>query len=320
MTSPDEAVHQLESATLDLCWGQWTAAGVAGVRAATRSIVDPEPLMILTVGFAKTDPRLLAELLDWLVVNPDVVDLARLRRLWRSATTPRRQQLTDLSRLLGEAAPKLRAGWASISREGEEHLEPELLAAEERTEWGSRTLPELRSLSREPEAGTGASARFRARALAGVGARAETLLYLWTHEWVHGRLVAERAVYNQAPVAAYLAQLAAARLVERRPKGNRVLYRATTVLREVGQPAAEYVDWAPVCRGIARVLDGAAAPSESDSFAFALVRALTDAAEDLAAEGFGFHVPDLTGWARQGDGRVTEVVEALSERIALFAR
>lgn len=320
MPSLPESIRRLESATLDLCWGQWTSAGLAGVRSATRSIVDPEPLILLTVGFADADRRLLGELLDWLVVNADVVDLSRLRRLRRSATPQRRQQLTGLALRLGEATPKLRAGWASIAREGDGHLQTELLAAEEPADWGTLPPAELRSLSREPAGETGAGARFRARALAGVGARAETLLYLWTHEWAHGRLLAERAAYSQEPVAAYLAQLAVAGLVERRPKGNRVLYRATPELRDLGRPAAEYVDWVAACRGIAQVLDGAGGPPDTDSLAFAVVRALTEAAEDLAAEGFGFHVPDLAGWARQGDSRVADVVEELTQRVVLFAR
>lgn len=315
-----EAMRQLESATLDLCWGQWTSAGVAGVRESTRSIVDPEALTLLSVGLSTEDPRLMGEMLDWLVLNAHAVDLSRLRRMQQSATPRTRRQIADLARQLADATPKVRSGWASIAREGDatEHGIP--LAAEESAAWGASRGPELRGMSREPKGDSGSGARFRARALLGIGARAETIVYLWTHEWVHGRLVAERAVYNQAPVAAYLAQLASAGLAERRPKGNRVLYRASQSLRELGLPGAEYVDWASACRGVARILEASAGQPTTEVLAVSVARGLMEGADDLAAEGFGFHVPDLTGWARQGATALVAVVQDLTKRLQYFAR
>jgi DNA-binding transcriptional ArsR family regulator len=315
---PSAAAYR--SAVLDLCWGQWTAIGVAGVRAGERAIVDPEALLYLTSTVVDHDSRLGDEVLDWLARNERLLDLARLRRLVRSGQPTR--AVGAFAARIASLAP--RQGWDLLAREAAagEATDEVPMAAESGAPWGVQAEPALRGMSTSPAAWTPAGVRFRARALVGLSARAEVLTYLWTHDWAHGRLLSERALYNQQPVAAYLAELADARLVERMPKGNRVLYRLAGDLRGLGEPAGLFVDWPPVAVSLSqllRALEEASALDSDDAASVAVVRALSGAAPGLAAEGFGFSLSPLEGWARRGPGSLPGVVDRISARVAALA-
>ncbi|TLM69743.1 MAG: hypothetical protein FDZ70_09535 [Actinobacteria bacterium] len=146
-----------------------------------------------------------------------------------------------------------------------------------------------------------------------MGARAEVLVYLWTHEWAHGRLIAERAAYNQAVVADYLSALAEARLADHRPDGRRTLYRLTGALRSAaGDTPPMYVDWVrawPALTALLAALD----PGDvtDDAIWLRVARVLVEQAAGLGTEGLDVHVPDLAGWARSGSEPLVEVVEAV---------
>ncbi|HEY5473384.1 MAG TPA: hypothetical protein VIK32_09360, partial [Candidatus Limnocylindrales bacterium] len=71
----------LADVTLELAWRQWTAIGVAGARSGRQTIVDPEALLLATLSVGRLDARLFDEVLDWVAVNAQLLDMARLRRL-----------------------------------------------------------------------------------------------------------------------------------------------------------------------------------------------------------------------------------------------
>ena len=55
---------------LDFLWRQWSALGVAGQGAPEeRRVIDPEPLLLLSLTVCRYDARLFDEVLDWLTVN-----------------------------------------------------------------------------------------------------------------------------------------------------------------------------------------------------------------------------------------------------------
>lgn len=321
-------------ATLNLLWAQWTAIGVAGVTASGASVVDPEALVVTTGDFGRWDARLFDEMLDWIAMNAAWVDLTRLKRL--TALTPE-----DTARALAAVGDFVgsREGsrpWQTLAVQsesfGNSRGEPLFVStsAGDGGTWGpldeiflahgfERNPPALRGMSRAPGGKSPPCLRFRARGLTGIGARAEVLTYLWTHEWSHGRLIAERALYAKTAVAECLRDLAAAGLAVRRQSGRRILYRLDSKVADVGRPAPRYVDWAAALRGVSSIWrelrEWPSDDTADHAAASHLAQALTVATPDLAAEGFECHVPDLRGWAAGKTEHPLRVVDGIIRRI-----
>jgi hypothetical protein len=333
------ASERFLAAVVGLLWSQWTAIGVAGVAASQATIVDPEALVVGTAQFGRRDPRLFDEMLDWLVTSASIVDLARLKRLAAAEPSETAHLVAAVSEFVAEHAP--RRPWSGVAADSLSVAEgaaayaatPLFGPSTETQTWGSvdpvfarhgfaRNIAQLRSMSRRPDASLPAAVRFRARALVGVGAKAEVLTYLWSHDWTHGRLIAERAAYNKTAVADYLAELSAAQLVSRRQEGRKVLFRAREALDALGRPHAAYVDWARVLRALAAVWSTASQlDSEAPDYAqlSTLAGVLQRAADDLTAEGFDFSVNPIPGWANRGERVLFDEVERLARHVEGFA-
>lgn len=328
----------LLDALLEFAWRQWTAIGLAGIRGDDRTIVDPEALIIATLELARSDARLFDEALDWMVRNSGLLDVSRLRRLGKASTADQRRLLgvavqvaglhgagPTLSRLPEEdfIAREAQSAYGeqvlfrtALGPEGTWH-EPDALFAQAGY---TRARLELRNMSQRPPADTPAALRFRARGLVGIGPRAEVLTYLWTHEWGHGREIAARAAYGQAPVAEYLTSLADSGLAERRVDGRRTLYRLSGALRGLGRPAPRYVDWAQTWPALIDLLESLRPSDLSEDAAWIRVyHALADNEAGLRSEGLGVEVSDLRGWALKGTHVLERSVETVTERVRSWA-
>lgn len=331
--TPSQLHAVLLEALVELAWAQWTALGVAGVGPAPRSVVDPEGLLVATMSIGRWDARLFDEVLDWVVANNAIVDAARLRRLATDSAPEQRRLVAAVARVASQ----------DPVRAGLKRVDADLIARENGVDYGSQPLfrssvpasqdwgapdevfasvgfrrpaLELRGMSRRPDTSNPACLRFKARALVGVGARAEVLSYLWTHDWAHGRLIAEHAAYNQSPVADYLILLCGARLAEKRVDGRRTEYRLTEALRSVGQPQPPYIAWDRVWPALTRVFESLDSPSLSHEALWSRLAASLDSEKKaLAVEGFAVHVPDLSGWAVQGPHVLEAVVRTIVERV-----
>ena len=67
---------------LDFAWRQWAQIGVsATIEGADQWAVDPEALILFTIGIARRDPRLFDEMLDWMAFNHELLSTQRLRNL-----------------------------------------------------------------------------------------------------------------------------------------------------------------------------------------------------------------------------------------------
>ncbi|MDP2182243.1 MAG: hypothetical protein Q8K99_06715 [Actinomycetota bacterium] len=331
--TPKDLHGALLDSLLELAWRQWSALGVAGIRVASESVVDPEALLVATMSIGRWDARLFDEVLDWVVANNTIVDAARLRRLARDSAEEQQRLVAVVSHLASEGEKRV----------GLKRVETDLISREEGVDYGtqplfhssrsvpenwvpedevfagvgfSRSAPELRGMSQQPDTSNPACLRFKARALVGLGARAEVLSYLWTHEWAHGRLIAQRGAYNQSPVAGYLTALCNARLAEKRVDGRRTEYRLTEELRGLGTPTPHYVAWDavwPALAVVAQALDSTTSLSDEALWS-RLATSLDTARKGLAAEGFAVHVPDLTGWALRGPSGLEAMVREIADR------
>lgn len=92
----------------DFAWDQWTQLGVSGPRpnGVDRRAVDPEALLLFSFEAARDDARLFDEVLDWLVLNEQLVSVQRLRNLC----------LDDEDRLLVDASLQWVAQWRPRQR------------------------------------------------------------------------------------------------------------------------------------------------------------------------------------------------------------
>jgi hypothetical protein len=343
MSELHPSADRLLRAALDVLWAQWTALGAAGVHASRSSMIDPEALVVAAAEFGRRDPRLFDEMMDWLVVNAGLVDLVRLKRMVATEPLAARRLIGAIGESV--AANGGRRPWKELAGLSQTTPVPAAAAPSQALfvtpsegaggsgTWGAidpvflahgfvRNPPILRGMSQRPDAASPQCVRFRARALTGVSARAEVLTYLWTHEWAHGRLVAERAFYTKSVVALYLSDLSAAKLVSRRDEGRRIRYRLEPRLAAVGQPAAPYVEWAAVWRGIGAVWRGMqdwpAVGEVEHSRLSRLASILVKAAPDLGAEGFDVHVPEMSGWAATDGDLPIVVANRVAERLSEF--
>ena len=58
------------------------------VEGADRWAVDPEALVLFTIGIGRRDPRLFDEMLDWVASNRELLSKQRLRNLARRFPLP----------------------------------------------------------------------------------------------------------------------------------------------------------------------------------------------------------------------------------------
>lgn len=73
--------HFLES-LLDMLWKQWSALGVAGYgELRNYYVADPEALLLFTCSIGRYDQRLFDEMLDWLDKNERFISIQRLRMI-----------------------------------------------------------------------------------------------------------------------------------------------------------------------------------------------------------------------------------------------
>ena len=322
-----------------LCWRQWTAAGLAGVRRASTHIIDPEALTIASFSIARYDARLFDEALDWLVKNSELLDMVRVRRMLPKASADERALLRVASRIVADHGRS--SGFTRLI----EHIQEDRLSSgahEEilflsgdrpQQEWTERdplfqeagfirAPVHLRELSGRPDPRSPACLRFRLRAMAGIGARSEVLTYLATHEWAHGRLIAERSTYGQAQVAAYLVSLFEAGIVERREEGRRVLYRLDRGLSAClnasssHMPKALFADWINIWPMLTALL-GALQPAEYSVEArwLRVARVLKEHRSALEAEGLDLGVGDLSGWGAEGPVRLRLIVKQVTAKV-----
>ncbi|MFA6716438.1 MAG: hypothetical protein WC082_02190 [Victivallales bacterium] len=182
---------------LDLLWTQWSGLGVSGYgEARKRYVTDPEALLVFSCSMCRYDARLFDEILDWLTKNERFISIQRLRAVlskenfssgdilgavaahmaqknptqkWRRLADAQKRQLaadTDCHNLFflknGNEMPLANEEDLIFRKYG--YLRPPVKNRE-------------RSIAFPP--GTPETLLLQIRSLLGIGARSETLLYLF---------------------------------------------------------------------------------------------------------------------------------------------
>lgn len=102
----------LRKAVLPRIGSDWYRLGVYGVPEGRREprVLDPEALLLATLRFARWDRGLFDAVLEWLLLNGDLVNVQRLRGLLDDAEPRTRSAFTAISRIVS-ARPALRLQW-----------------------------------------------------------------------------------------------------------------------------------------------------------------------------------------------------------------
>lgn len=229
---------------LDFLWRQWSSLGVAGgSRQEDAWIIDPEALLIFSLGMSRFEPRLFDEILDWLVVNGKFIDIQRLRALLRNKDDKTQRLISGVACFVSHEAKSYQRKWQPLSlfkrgdsntkdeilfvtKEGEPYPNPALKikTSQDNIFHDYGFLREeflLRKMSRPVSVNAPSNIRFLLRSLLGIGSRAECVLYLLTHEAGHPAEVAEAIGISVRGTQDALIELAESGLVLTRIKGKR---------------------------------------------------------------------------------------------------
>ena len=267
-TSLNEFRSELLDQLLDFLWNQWSALGVSGYSAsAERRVVDPEPLLLLSLTVCRYDARLFDEILDWLQVNGAFLNVQRLKGIEKQADFQSKAQLAAVSELLGKKslyALKWR-GLASSHVAGA--LEPLFFMKDgsplpvppdhspEFSAHGLLRAPvRLRGNSRPfPTQGT-ATLLLRLRALLGVNSRCELLCLLGAADEIHPSDISRQTGYFPRTTQTALAEMSRSGVVEVRSSNREKRYWLQPgildhLLRPDGVPTP-WQNWTPLFRAL----------------------------------------------------------------------
>ena len=274
----DTLAARLRRATLDVVWRQWRAvgAGTAG-RARLRGLVDPEALVLCSLGLVEAERRLADIVRDWAVENSPLLSVQRANNLAPQYPPDVRARLAWFARIA--VADGKDARWRSLASgvthdvgdRGSSALTDTVRANKPRA---------IRATLADP-----AALLLRLRLGFGVGAKADVLAFLLGTEgaWASVRALMHATGYTTAAVRRAADDMAAARLI-RVTRGSPTSYTQYSADRGAWTPVLQLADAPPLWR------------SWHERFTFALAfLAWADAARarPLSADAFGARARDL---------------------------
>ena len=256
------------SQLLDLLWGQWSALGVAGRGVLEqRNVIDPEPLLLLSLTICRHDARLFDEVMDWLMINGAFMNVQRLKSIRNHYDFQCTPQLGAVAEVLGQKANSA-VKWKNLVGLGVKRTVEPLFFMN-----NGKPLPtpgehapefERHGLLRGPLILRGFSQPFpfhgmpalllRLRALLGVNARCEVLCMLGATDEIHPSAAAHQTGYFPRTIQNALVEMARSGVVEMRINNREKKYWLKPgfldeLLRPAGQPTP-WVNWSPLFRAL----------------------------------------------------------------------
>jgi hypothetical protein len=323
---------------LDVLWRQWSALGVAGQSTPEESrVIDPEPLLLLSLTVCRYDARLFDEILDWLTVNGAFMNVQRLKSLEKQLDFQCKAQLSAVSELLGKKsshALKWKNLATSHTLETAEPLfymkdgTPLPLSTEHAPEFKVHGLLrgplKLRGYSQPFPTHGMASLLLRLRALLGVNARCELLCLLGSAEEIHPSDIASQTGYFPRTAQNALAEMAHSGVVEVRSSNREKMYwlqpgLLDNLLRPNGTPTA-WINWSPLFRALELLWLGLIDPKRQNLDPLLLAsefrRMTIDMRPLLGEAGWAMHLRNESAYRGEEYGAVfVQDMTALLERM-----
>ena len=294
-------------------WRQWSQLGVASASAERRDgwALDPEALLLLSATFARCDPRLFDEIMDWLARNASFMNVPRLKSVTRRFGFQGQRVIGAMAAIVSAQNTRLNWRFPEPTRDGVAHPLFMRTDGTPLPEYGepdptflrfgfSRGRVEVRGLSSRFDPLMPECALLRLRALFGISARAEILLYLLTHESGHPSGIARETGFSQKNVQDTLVDMTASGFVRSvRLEGRKKSYlipeadRARFLGNQERPP--RWVTWPPLLRGMELLwaeMREIETRATSDLLLASELRRLADRLRPLAEQ--GGHVASLS--------------------------
>lgn len=289
-------------------WNEWGQMGVLSPFSERSPwAADPEALLLLTFEAGREEPRLLDEVLDWLVVNERLISVQRLRNLSRDESD--RALVEAAIGWLGEGRKRPRLGAKPRRSESVEPLfrNSQLSVPDPDPAFLAQGFMKPRSQpsgkSQTPDLTEPINFAFRLRLLLGIGVRAEAIRVLLTSSSprMEVQALAASTGYNKRNVQEGVAALTAAGELTSWEVGNEQRFEAPREnwARFLGvDRLPQHLDWPQISWAYRRILRWLADPANQNLSDYML----SSEARTLGAE----IVPDLrfAGIAVDAGGQV----------------
>jgi hypothetical protein len=323
---------------LDFLWRQWSSVGVAGQSAPEEHrVIDPEPLLLLSLTVCRYDARLFDEILDWLTTNGAFMNAQRLKNLLQQLDFQSTAQVSAVAELLGKKSSNT-LKWKTLSSS---HVlatpeplfflkdgKPLPLPSEQSPEFKGHGLlrgpVKLRGYSRPFSTQAMPTLLLRLRALLGVNSRCELLCLLGSRDEIHPADIARQTGYFARTTQSALADMARSGVVQMRSCNREKMYWLQpgildNLLRPDGVKTA-WVNWSPLLRALEMLWLGLIDPKRQDLDPLLMaseLRRLTIAMRPLLGEaGWGMHLRDESAYKGEDYSAVfVQDMTALLERL-----
>jgi hypothetical protein len=272
--SLNEFNSNLKKYLVHFLWRQWAQLGLAAASTGKKDgwIIDPEALWLFSATFARYDARLFDEILDWISKNATFINIPRLKSLARRFGFDEMNVVAAMAAAVSQK--KSRLNWRFSRTEKRDDATPLFLdvSGEPLPDFEpyddiflrfgfKRGKVELRGLSRQFNPVMPECALLRLRALFGITARAETVLYLLTHDMAHPSHIARETGFSQKNVQDTLVDISGSGLVHpAKLEGRMKMYfmkkdhRAPFLYLPESPP--QWITWPPVFRGLQMLSKG----------------------------------------------------------------
>lgn len=291
-----EVRQQVQERLASFLWEQWAQLGVEAAAARQDPwATDPEALLLMSLELGREEPRLLEEVLDWLVVNERTISVQRLRNLARDADD---RALVEAAvgwlarwhrrpRLTAKAAPEDAGQPVPFYRRSELTVatpDPAFLA-----QGLIKPSTEPRRHSQRPDIDAPIAFAFRLRALLGLGVRAEALRVVLTVDapWMNAQAIAASTAYTKRNVQEALGALRSAGVVSSTTVANEQRFAAprrrwADFLELAHLP--EHRDWPQLFAAYRRILRWLAAEEGAERSDYILVSRARTLAEEITPD------------------------------------
>lgn len=233
--------EEFSSILLSWLWQRWCALGVFGnAEPAKRQIIDPETLILITCSIGRCDPRLFDEMMDWLSMNWELVNISRINFMLKRYSWQGNNALGALASWMIKDKGK-KTKWTSLvgKYNFNKELVPFFLNRNGKTmpvfgkpepsfaDHGfSRGTVTLRRKTQPFQPDNPAALLLSLRSFFGTNVRAEIVAYLLTHpDGGHPSGIAREIGYYQKTAHQALVSMSKSKLVECRNTGREKIYR-----------------------------------------------------------------------------------------------
>ncbi len=264
--------RELLEITLQFLWGEWSSIGVAGSidnSKTSKRVIDPEPLVLFSLSVCRYDPRLYDEIMDWLNLNGQFINIQRLIKLQKKYQFNSGPQISAAAEFLSKKK-EYRLKWeklTSLYKSSElENLFSTISGKELPVKKPDpvflkkgivRNTLKLRGYSSEfPTTGI-PSLLLRMRALFGVNSRAEIITLLGSQHEIFPAEAARQAVYEKRSVQSVLIELQKSGILESYSSGKEKYYRLKQeTVKSLLPDSFIWANLAPAYKGLEIILSG----------------------------------------------------------------